>query len=166
VGTFPAQFICDRYGRRWVMVFGAVMCIAAALVQTFSYSSKQYIAGRFLMGFGISPSIVGASSLVNELAHPRQRPFIGASFNVIWYLGSIIAAWLNYGLASGVTSSWQWRGPSLGQVVPSLFIISVIFFIPESPRWLISKGREEEAHAILAKYHANGDAQDPLVNGE
>lgn len=41
--TWPAQFVCDTFGRRWAIIFGGVFCIAAALVQTFSYSSGQYM---------------------------------------------------------------------------------------------------------------------------
>jgi MFS family permease len=118
------------------------------------------------MGFGIIPGIVGASSLVNELAHPRQRPFIGAAYNVIWYIGSIVAAWLCYGLSLHISSSWEWRAPSIVQIVPSAFIISVVFFFPESPRWLISRGREDEAFDILVRFHANGDSEDPMVKAE
>ncbi|WWD19940.1 hypothetical protein CI109_104412 [Kwoniella shandongensis] len=164
--TYPAQWICDKYGRRWTIVFGSLFCIASALVQTFSYSRGQYMAGRFLLGFGVTPSIVGASCLVNELSHPRQRPFIGAAYNVIWYIGSIIATWLCYGLTSHISGSWQWRGPSIVQLLPSLFILATIFLFPESPRWLIAKGREEEALEILIKHHANGDREDPMVLAE
>ncbi|KAK8870128.1 hypothetical protein IAR55_000698 [Kwoniella newhampshirensis] len=166
VATFPAQWICDKFGRRWTVAFGSVFCIASSLVQTFSYSRGQYMAGRFLLGFGVSPSIVGASCLVNELSHPRQRPFIGAAYNVIWYIGSIIATWLCYGLTSHITGSWQWRGPSIVQLAPSVFILSTIFFFPESPRWLIAQGKEDEAFEILVKHHANGDREDPMVLAE
>ena len=59
-----------------------------------------------------------------------------------------------------------WRIPSLLQVLPSLLQISFIWFIPESPRWLVSKGRGKEAYAILVKYHAEGDEISEFVMAE
>ena len=56
-----------------------------------------------------------------------------------------------------VPTSWAWRIPSAIQALPSVIQVFLIWFIPESPRWLCSKGREEEALRILAYYHANGD---------
>lgn len=81
-------------------------------------------------------------------------------------------------------SSWAWRIPSALQGLPSVIQVGLIWFVPESPRWLVSKGRyvvassviafslirrffsEEEALRTLAYYHANGNAQDPLVEFE
>jgi hypothetical protein len=61
-------------------------------------------------------------------------------------------------------SNWSWRIPSLVQAVGSVLQICLIWFIPESPRWLVSRGRESQAARILARYHANsGDERDPLV---
>ena len=65
-----------------------------------------------------------------------------------------------------MTSNWGWRIPSLLQAVPSLFLVSLIWFLPESPRWLISKGRGNEAYAILVKYHAEGDENSEFVKAE
>jgi hypothetical protein len=62
-----------------------------------------------------------------------------------------------------MNNDWSWRVPALGQAVPSLVQILAIWFIPESPRWLISKERNQEALDILSKYHANGDANNPTV---
>lgn len=62
-----------------------------------------------------------------------------------------------------VTDQWAWRIPSLLQAVIPTFVLSMIYFMPESPRWLYSQGRKEEAIEILARYHANGDATDALV---
>ena len=64
------------------------------------------------------------------------------------------------------TSEWQWRIPTVLMSVFSLFMMALYPFVPNSPRWLISKGRDEEAHAIFAKYHANGDMEDQLVQAE
>ena len=55
------------------------------------------------------------------------------------------------------------RIPSILQAVPSFFQVILLFFIPESPRWLVAKGRDGEAIAVLAKYHANNRERDPLV---
>ena len=63
-------------------------------------------------------------------------------------------------------NDWGWRIPSLLQVLPNLLQVSCIWFIPESPRWLVSKGRGNEAYAILVKYHAEGDENSNLVRGE
>jgi hypothetical protein len=63
-------------------------------------------------------------------------------------------------------NNWGWRIPSLLQVIPSLLQILFIYALPESPRWLISKGRGEEAKKILIKYHAEGDENSELVKLE
>lgn len=65
-----------------------------------------------------------------------------------------------------MTSNWGWRIPSYLQIVPSLLQVSFIWFIPESPRWLLSEGRRNEAYAILVKYHAEGDEDSEFVQAE
>lgn len=56
-----------------------------------------------------------------------------------------------------IQSSWAWRIPSAVQAFPSLLQVLLIWFLPESPRWLIGKGREEEARKVLGYWHGNGD---------
>lgn len=62
-----------------------------------------------------------------------------------------------------MSTTWAWRIPSLLQAAPSIWCIIILFFVPESPRWLISKGRNEEALEILAIANANGETASPLV---
>ena len=76
-------------------------------------------------------------------------------------------------MAAGITlgtysidSDWSWRLPSLLQIVPSFLQIAFIWFVPESPRWLVSKDRDDEAFEILVKYHAEGDREDSFVLAE
>jgi len=60
-------------------------------------------------------------------------------------------------------SSWAWRAPTLVQCgLPSIVMV-LILFLPESPRWLVMKDRTEEAAAVLAKYHGDGDIHAPIV---
>lgn len=73
-----------------------------------------------------------------------------------WFVGSIAAAWITFGTRE-IDSTWSWRLPSLLQLLPSLIQLSTIWFLPESPRWLISNDRHEEAMAALKRYHGDGE---------
>ena len=65
-----------------------------------------------------------------------------------------------------MTSNWGWRIPLFLQIVPSLLQVTFTWFLPESPRWLVAKGRGDEAYAILVKYHAEGDENSEFVKAE
>lgn len=82
---------------------------------------------------------------------------------MLWYVGSIFAAWITFGTSHMETSSWCWRIPSIVQAVPALFVACVVFLMPESPRYLYSRGLISEAEDVLTIYHANSDPTSPLV---
>ena len=65
-----------------------------------------------------------------------------------------------------MTSNWGWRIPSFLQVLPSLLQVFFLYLLPESPRWLVSRGRGDEAYAILVRYHAEGDETSEFVKAE
>ncbi|EOD46398.1 putative hexose transporter protein [Neofusicoccum parvum UCRNP2] len=85
--------------------------------------------------------------------------------NTQYSTGAIVAAWITFG-SFRMNSTWSWRIPSVFQALPSIFQAVGILFLPESPRWLVSKGRNEKALEVLAHYHANGDREDPVVQYE
>ncbi|CAL1706001.1 unnamed protein product [Somion occarium] len=134
-------------------------------IQTASHSVGMFIGARFMIGFGLTFAAAAAPVLITEVAFPSQRGPATSLYNSLWFLGSIIAAWTTFGTFN-IPSSWSWRIPSALQATPSVAQLCLIWFVPESPRWLCSKGREAEALNTLAYYHANGDAEDPLVEYE
>ncbi|RSH83869.1 hypothetical protein EHS25_005484 [Saitozyma podzolica] len=164
-GLFPASFVADRFGRRMAICIGALLIITGGLVQTFTTGGNAMLAGRFVVGLGSSFQGVGGGPYTAEISHPRNRAQTTALINTCWYIGSILAAWTCYG-ALNISGAWSWRICTLIQIVPCCIQLCVLWFVEESPRWLVSKGHEEQAFRILAKYHSNGDPNDELVKFE
>ncbi|KAK2010832.1 general substrate transporter [Colletotrichum eremochloae] len=155
----------DKFGRRWSILGGSSIMVVGALIQGLSQHVGMYIVARMILGFGIPTCIVSGSSLIGELGYPKERPVLTSLFNVAYFVGQILAAGICF-RTNGIGSDWAWRIPSLLQICPSLLQISFVMFLPESPRWLISKDRSEEANEILIKYHAEGDRDSEFVKAE
>jgi MFS family permease len=140
-----------------------------ALIQSFPPASNphpMYLAGRFFVGFGSNICNGTCPLLITEISHPQHRGKITTLYNTLWFLGAILAAWVTYGTLTTLTGDNQWRLPTgLQCLMPGIQLL-FLYFIPESPRWLISKGRNEEALNFLTKYHGNGDYNDAFSRWE
>ncbi|KAJ7264115.1 hexose transporter [Mycena haematopus] len=160
-----APYMADGLGRRPTVFFGAAIMVVATAVQTASQSVGMFIGARFLIGFGLTFAANAAPMLVTELSYPKYRAPLTSIYNSLWYSGAIVAAWATFGTFK-INNSWSWRVPSLLQAIPSIFQVALVLFAPESPRFLVSKGKEAEALRTLAYYHADGNEEDPLVQYE
>uniref|UniRef100_A0A093UZQ6 Lactose permease n=1 Tax=Talaromyces marneffei PM1 TaxID=1077442 RepID=A0A093UZQ6_TALMA len=158
-------WVNQRFGRRWTIFIGSMISLVGALIQGFSNGVAMYIIARLLLGFGIPFCIVAGSALIGELGYPKERPILTSLFNSSYFIGQIVAASVGLGTVT-IAGNWAWRIPSLLQIAPACIQIATVFFLPESPRYLISKDRYEEAQAILVKYHAEGDANSLFVKAE
>ncbi|OZJ02228.1 hypothetical protein BZG36_04982 [Bifiguratus adelaidae] len=128
----------------------------------------MFVIGRVLIGFGNGIQITAYPVLVAELAYPTQRTHITGFMNTTGSLGSLMAAWITFatGTAAISLTTWSWRLPSLLQAVSSLLQLTLSFFVPESPRWLVYNNRREEAYRLLVKYYAEGNESSPLLQFE
>ena len=165
LGAIPGSICSDKFGRKIGILVGSAFTSVGSIIQTASNSYAQFMVGRGLLGVGISFTCIAGPSLIAELAHPRQRGTVLGFFNTLWYAGSIVAAWASFG-SGHLQTSWSWRIPSMIQLVAPVFIAIVLPWIPESPRFLLSKGHEAKATALLLKHHANGASYDELVSWE
>jgi MFS family permease len=100
-----------------------------------------------------------------ELAPKEIRGRLVGFQQLMIDIGLLTSAWLDYGTAY-IDSDWSWRIPYLIQIIPAIVLALCPFLLPRSPRWLIEKGRKEEALEVLAKVHGKGDKNHPYVRQE
>ncbi|KAH8113751.1 hexose transporter [Phellopilus nigrolimitatus] len=166
LAAYPfAPYFSDSVGRRPAVIFGAAIMCAATALQTASQTVNMFIGARFLIGFGLTFAANAAPMLVTEIAYPPHRAPLTSLYNAVWYSGAVVAAWTTFGTFR-IPTSWAWRVPSALQGLPSVLQVLLVWFAPESPRWLLSKGRDAQALRTLAYYHADGNEDDPLVQYE
>ncbi|GJN90853.1 hypothetical protein Rhopal_003867-T1 [Rhodotorula paludigena] len=158
---------CDYFGRKPTAMLGSVILIGGAILGALATNEGMLIAGRALVGVAGSLIALSTNLLCNETLHPRLRSIGAAFFLVFYYMGSITSAWIAYGvIAADWSSDWSWRLPTLVQAAGPIIVLIGCFFIPESPRFLIARGKRERAITVLANQHANGQKDDPLVQHE
>jgi MFS family permease len=163
VTAFVADYISTKYGRRWAIWIGSVIVIGGACVNSASTSFGMYIGGRAFMGVGSALCLTAGPALLQEVAHPRYRATIGGFYTGIYYIAAIISGWTCYAMI-GVEGTKAFRIPCYLQILGPALVLILTCTCPESPRWLVHRGHLDEAKHVLAKYHANGDFDDPLVN--
>ncbi|KAJ5664377.1 hypothetical protein N7507_005108 [Penicillium longicatenatum] len=165
VATPFSAVISDKLGRRKCMFVGAWVIIVGSIVIATGMTLAQFVVGRFILGVGIQIMVVSAPAYAVEIAPPHWRGRAVGFYNCGWFGGAIPAAAITYG-TNQINSNYQWRIPFICQCFACICVIFCVWFIPESPRWLIAQGREEEAAAFLIKYHGNGDPNARLVRLE
>ncbi|WVF71037.1 hypothetical protein IAT40_005834 [Kwoniella sp. CBS 6097] len=165
IALSPAAIFSDKFGRKACILVGAILTIAGALEQGFTKGLWAMWGGRFIIGLGSGFQTIGSPTLVAEITHPRNRSQATALTQTCWYVGSIIAAWVTFGTLK-IPNDWCWRVPCLIQALPGVLQLSALYWCPESPRFLMRIGKEQQALDVLATYHANGDVDDELVQCE
>ncbi|KAK8119827.1 uncharacterized protein PG998_004453 [Apiospora kogelbergensis] len=135
-------YVCDRFGRKPALLISAAIMLVGVALQAGAQNTAMFIAARGIIGLGLALNITAAPLLIMELAYPTQRAPLVSIYNSLWGVGALVAAWATYG-SFRIESTWAWRIPSLLQA--------------------FSSERDAEAERLLVKYHANGDAADPLV---
>ncbi|KAI1440181.1 hexose transporter [Annulohypoxylon stygium] len=157
-----ASKLIDWKGRKMGILTSALLNILGAVIGAASQNTGMFILGRVFVGMGVGMAQTSASSYVSETTAPSIRAFALGLYFTCWAIGSILAAGVSRGALQLEPSDWAWRLPSLLQAVIPMIVLIVLFFLPESPRWLAYKDRREEALDVLARIE-NTDRDDPSV---
>ena len=141
--------VSDRIGRQKVYVLNFLLIAVASALQLWAPEFWSLFVLRLLIGFGLGADYAVGPTLLSEFAPRRHRGMMLASLTVMWTVGYVAANVLGVYLV-GDGDSWRWLLAS--GAIPALIVLIVRIGAPESPAWLISKGRVDEAKTIVKKY--------------
>ncbi|MBC9032597.1 sugar porter family MFS transporter [Sphingomonas sp. JC676] len=157
VGASLAGILADAMGRRNVMRLAALLFLGGALVQGFAHDHTIFVIARIIGGMAVGAASVLSPAYISEVAPASIRGRMTTVQQVMIITGLTAAFLVNYYVTAtaGVSTNkiWldieAWRWMYLLQAVPAVVFLVALFFIPESPRYLVSKGRNDEALAVL-----------------
>jgi sugar porter (SP) family MFS transporter len=158
LGGIPTNKLGRKKTLIWIGLFYLISAIGSALVNdpyTFAFF-------RFLGGVGVGASTIAAPAYVSEIAPAKNRGKLVALYQFNIVLGILIAFLSNYLLRNIGENAWRWM---IGvEAFPALIYTLLVFTVPKSPRWLISKHRTEEAKKVLEIINPEGDAEKLMLD--
>ena len=155
-------FLADALGRRRTIIWGSALFTIGIAISCASNNVECLIAGRVINGLANGCCAMMVPLWQSEVTPKEIRGRIISLQQCVINFGILTAFLIQYG-CSFIPSNAAWRTPIGIQMVPTFALFCVMWWLPESPRWLVSKGRDQEALQILARVHANGDDTDDYV---
>jgi sugar porter (SP) family MFS transporter len=149
IGAIFSPRVNELLGRRRTIMIAAVIVVLGTIAATFSPSFGMLVVSRLIIGIGIGFSSSTVPTYLSELAPAKLRGAMGALNQIFIVLGILIAFLVSYGLG---TSS-NWRLMFAGAIVPAVILFFGLTLLPETPRWLLKNGREDEARSVLVSSH-------------
>ena len=169
IGVLFAGILSDKFGRKSTMILSAILFSTSAIGCAVSTDFNQLVIYRIIGGVGIGVVSIISPLYISEVAVAQYRGRLVSLYQLAVTIGFLGAYLVNYQLLDysmsnpDVSTGWWnlvfvsevWRGMLGMETLPAIMFFIIIFFIPESPRWLILKGREEKATNILERIYTS-----------
>lgn len=175
-GALFAYFVGDRFGRRKMMLIGGWVMIIGTIITVASFGPGdpprgnvggfvQFIIGRVITGLGNGANTATIPSWVAESSKAHNRGFLICIEASTVAVGTVIAYWIDFGLSYVDQGGVSWRFPIAFQIFFAMILIGGVMVLPESPRWLMAKTRDEEGQKVVAAL-AGVAYDDPIAIAE
>ncbi len=170
VGAFFAGRFADKYGRKTLLMVSSVLFIVSAVGSGIASGSFEFVIYRIIGGLAVGAASVMTPAYISEIAPARIRGMLTTIQQIAIISGLFLAFVSNYLLAinagASINEFWlgfeAWRWMFWMELIPACIFFIALFFIPESPRFLVAKNRREEAESVLAKIYGQQDAADKV----
>ncbi len=179
LGAMVAGTLGDRYGRKPVLITSGALFLVSALGSALPATFTMLIPARLVGGLGIGVASVLAPLYISEFSPARIRGRLVALYQLSIVMGILLAYFSNWallqfsqanpdafqgsGILHKVMISEVWRGMFGAEMIPAILFLVLLYFIPESPRWLAKEERTAEAQSILAKINGAAAAEAELI---
>ena len=149
VGASVAAFTSDRFGRKRVLLGAAALFTLSSIGAALPRDLFQFAVARLLGGVAIGIASTLSPLYIAEISPAKKRGLL-VSLNQLAIVSGILLSYsVNYMLTGAGPSNWRWMFATAA--LPSIAFLLTLLFIPESPRWLVQKGRNQEAEQFLAR---------------
>lgn len=162
IGALSLSFYGDRLGRRKTAFMGACITVIGQALQVSSTTLVQFVVGRVILGFAIGQTSGTVPVWLSECAPSEYRGQLGICTGIFISTGYALCNWLDLAFSFLPSSTAQWRAPLAIPFLFSAIMMASAFTFPESPRWLVLKGRLEEATMSLSQYRGSTVSQDMI----
>lgn len=164
-GAWLNSWMADYFGRKKVIQFASLLWVLGSTLQSAAHNIPTLVAGRVISGLSIGIESAVVPIYQSEITKPNIRGRIVSlqQWAITW--GIALQYFVQFG-CSYIDGTASFRIPWALQMIPALILFVGMFWFPESPRWLMDNGRDDEALRILADVHADGDINDALVQLE
>ncbi len=167
IGTVMAGVLSDRIGRKKVLVLSAILFLISAIGTAIPETLTQFIVYRIIGGIGVGAASMTSPMYIAEMSPARIRGRMVSMNQLAIVFGIVVVYFVNYFIAGygdavdrqlavtttqeswNVVSGWRWMFGS--EVIPATALLLLLFLVPESPRWLTSQGRSDEARNVLMR---------------
>jgi SP family arabinose:H+ symporter-like MFS transporter len=154
-GSMCAGFLSDRFGRKKLLFLCALLYAVSGLLSAIPRTFEEFLTARFISGLGIGASSMICPVYIAEIAPEKWRGRLGTLFQLGIVSGIFLTLFINKVIQGqgdeAWNTAWGWRWMLGMEVVPAALFIALLLAVPESPRWLAQKGRDEEARGILER---------------
>jgi sugar porter (SP) family MFS transporter len=161
-GAACAGWLTDRFGRKHLLIVSALLFAASAVGAALPRTLAEFVVARVAGGLAIGVASVLAPLYIAEISPKAIRGRLVSLNQMAIVTGILVAYFVNWILAHGGTSSWRLMFGVAA--VPSVAFFLALLFVPESPRYLVETGREDEALRVLARVGGTGEAREQLAD--
>ncbi|SMO71865.1 sugar porter family MFS transporter [Solitalea koreensis] len=164
IGAMFAGTLADRYGRRLTLIFCALLFAVSGMGAGLSQQLNVFIFFRLIGGLGVGAAAMVSPMYIAEMSPAKWRGRLVACYQMAIVIGILVAYFSNYIFDGLGANNWRWMFAS--QTAPSLLFFLLLLLVPESPRWLVMKGRRTAAAAILEKISESESIEKELAEIE
>ncbi len=168
IGVLCTGFLSDRFGRKKVMILTAVLFAISAIGSAIPNSLTEFIIARFIGGLGVGAASMLSPLYISEIAPAKNRGKLVSLYQLAIVIGINLVYFINLEIATLNTEAWNveygWRWMLGSETLPALLFFVLLFFVPESPRWLVKNGREAEALITLEKINGYEKSREILAD--